>query len=149
MADLNLKDEQLIRTKALPASASASITTDAIQLIGGADSQGGFYSECELLIEVPALSATILPAAVVSPAAAAGKLTVSVEESDTDSADAWNSAATIYSFDIEGGESGGSAAVEKRFRLPIGVKKYIRVKATTNATATDASAVTLTASLVF
>lgn len=150
MVKLYIQDDVLTVTKALPSAGSGTSATDAIQIKGGLDSQGGFYTECELMVAVPALAATILPAAVTGDsAAAAGKLTVEVQESDIDSATAWGTADTLFTFSVEGGATGGAAAVEKRYRLPISTKKYIRVLNTLNSTATDASAVSITAALVF
>ncbi|MDO4574253.1 MAG: hypothetical protein Q4D98_03465 [Planctomycetia bacterium] len=141
MAKLSLKDEALKKTIALPSAASSSVTTAAFRLKSGEDIAGGFYAECELEIDVPALSATILPAT--------GKITIEVQTTDTDDATGWEAAETLTVKEIEGGTSGGSDAQEIRYRFPTGVKKYARVKASTNAIATDASSVTMTVWLVF
>lgn len=147
MAKLTLKDELLCVQAALPDDASETTVTDAIQLKGGVDPQGGFYAECELLVTVPALSATILPAA--SGNNAAGSLTVAIQTSDTDDSDGWSGSTSLTLATIVGGTSGGAAAQEIRHRFLTDVKKFVRVSFTTNSTATDASAVTAEACLVF
>lgn len=144
---MNLKDEELKVSSALPSAASGSSVTDALQLKSGKDPQGGFYAECELLVSIPALTDAILPAE--TSVAEAGSLTVKIETADADTEAGWAACETVTLATLEAKALGGLDATELRYRFPTNVKAFARVKFTLNATASDASAKTAEAWLVF
>lgn len=130
-----MSDASLAVTKALPPDAS-SVTSDAIDL--GHGTAGDFLANCELEIVAPALTNAQL--------GNTSTMTYIVEHDDDS---AFGSAATLIDrVIVQTGAGAGAAAVTKRVRLPKGVKRYVRVKAT-NSAAADASAKSLTAGLKF
>lgn len=122
----NLADAELTLTKALP-NGAASIVTDGIDL--GHGSRGDFLAACELLIQAPALA--------VGDLANDDTMTYIVEHDDDA---AFGTVATLIDKVIvqTGAGGAGAAAAEKRVRLPVDVKRYVRVKVT-NSDAGDAS----------
>ncbi len=136
--NMRLKDAVLEETKALPATASASIYTAGIDLEKVAS--GLHLADCELEVSAPALTTTMLPDTKT--------MTYKVQM-DNDSA--FGSPTDLFpSAIVQTGAGGaGAAAVVKRYRLPTDVERYIRVAATSGADVTDSSAVSVGARLLF
>lgn len=135
---LGLKDKELIKTKALP-NGAATIYSDGFDLKNSA--RGDFLARCELHVVIPALSTTLLPDTQT--------ITYSLEH-DTDSA--FGTTAALPGFEQIAKQTGaagaGAAGVTVKIRLPLSVKRYVRVKAV-KAGAADASGASLTEQLVF
>lgn len=130
----SLRDALLAVTKALPSGASA-VNSDGIDL--GHGTTGEHHASCLLLIEAPALTTSMLGDAA----------TIKYDVADSaDNASFATIAATVLTQTGAGGA--GAAATSKKFRLPPGVRRYVRVTATKSATG-DASSVSMTVSLVF
>lgn len=132
----NVKDAELIETKALP-NGAGSTNTDAFDL--GMGEQGQFAANCELVIDAPAL--------VVGDLADAATMKYSVQ---MDSDAGFGSPTTIYPDVITqtGAGGAGAAAASRRVRLPTNCERYVRVRATNSASG-DASDKSMTVSLVF
>jgi len=132
----NLKDADLIVTKALPATDGA-VNTDAIDL-GAPSARADLVAGCELLVEAPALTTTELPDA--------DTMTYKVE---MDTTSAFSSATTLAdSLILQTGAGGaGAAAASARLKLPTDCERYIRVVATGAGGIGDASGKSVTASL--
>lgn len=135
MAAPQIRDALLTATKALP-NGAATIYTDGIDLGHGA--KGDHLATCELYIEAPAL--------VVGDLANGETVKYSIQH-DTDSA--FGSATSVEDDVLTQTGAGGAGAVAatKRFRLPVDVKRYVRVKAV-NSGAGDASDKSVTVSLL-
>lgn len=130
-----VKDASLSVSKALPAGAS-TIYTDPIQVKGTTAKE--FHAACELQVEAPALA--------VGELANASTMKYDVQHCDTSGGSYTAIAKEVVSQVGAGGA--GAAAQVKRFRLPSDVKPFVRV-AVTNSAAADASAKSVTASLMF
>ena len=128
-----VKDATLQESKALPASAG-DVSTDSFDL--GAAAQK--LARCELELSVPALGATPLPNGET--------VTYKLEDSADDS-----SFATVQdSVVVQTGAAGaGAAAVVDRIGIPSNIRQYVRVTATLSGGGADASASSMTLSLVF
>lgn len=122
----NLKDAELIKTKALPGGASA-VNSDGIDTMNS--TRGDFVAPLELKITAPALA--------VGELANTETMTYDIED-DTDPA--FGSARTLYPGVIvqTGAGGAGAAAATLRVALPSDVQRYVRLKAT-NSAAADAS----------
>lgn len=132
-----VKDNSLIKTKALPNGAN-TIYTDGIDL-GSLSGRGARLADFELIIDAPAL--------VVGDLADAATMKYTVE---TDDDSAFGSVTTLFA-DIlvqTGAGGAGAAAASKRLRLPSNCERYVRIKAV-NSGAGDASDKSVTMSLVF
>lgn len=131
-----VKDKTLSVTKALP-NGAASIVSDGIQVKSSTNAK--FHAPCELFLEAPALSVSALP-----------NTETMIYDIEHDDASDFSGVATLQAAVLTQTGSGGAgdAAAELRFKLPTTVKKYVRVKAT-NSGSGNASAVSLTASLLF
>jgi len=127
-----VKDADLIKTKALPAAAG-SVQTAGIYIKPGGD----FLGPAELLISAPALNTTQLPDTET--------MTYIVEESDDDST--YN---TLHDNALvqTGAGGAGAAAATVKVGLPTDVKKYVRVKATGSTSIGDCSGASVTMSLL-
>lgn len=121
----SVKDANLTVTKALPAAASTTVTSDAIDL-------GENAAAIDVVVSVPALSATILPNAKT--------LTTAVEVSNDS---AFGSYSTISTTVQTGASSAGAAAISVRASVPP-VFRYVRAKCVTGVDATNASALSAT-----
>lgn len=118
----NLKDLQLDKTTALPASA-ASAQSSGIDLMNSAN--GDFVADLEVTVDAPALTTTELPD---------GKTMTYVIQHDTDVA--FGTVADLVTIGTQTGAGGvGAAAATYRAHLPTNVKRYIRAKATLVAAA--------------
>lgn len=139
MAGHNLGDALLKHAKALPAAASTSVTTEAIDT-GKSTQLGSQPGSVEFILSAPALTATMLPD---------GKTMTYILEQDDDPD--FGSAATLNVGSlVQTGASGtGAAATSLRFRLPSTAKRYVRAKATAGADVTDSSAVSMALSARF
>jgi hypothetical protein len=132
-----IKDAALSKSKALPAAAG-SVYTDTLDLETG--SHGQVLAECELHVSAPALNTTQLPDTKT--------MTYSVEH-DTDPA--FGTVATLFPTVIvqTGAGGAGAAASDVRLRVPLDVKRYVRVKALGGAAIGDCSGASVTAELLF
>jgi hypothetical protein len=135
MAAPQIRDALLTATKALP-NGAATIYTDGIDLGHGAN--GDHLATCELYIEAPAL--------VVGDLANGETVKYSIQH---DTGSAFGSATSVEDDVLTQTGAGGAGAVAatKRFRLPVDVKRYVRVKAV-NSGAGDASDKSVTVSLL-
>lgn len=133
----NRRDANLSVSKALPAGAATNFSSGIdLELTSRADWLGG----AEVLVEVPALTTVQLPDTKT--------VTYSLQH-DTDPA--FGTAVDVYNgfTMVQTGAGGaGAAAISKRIGLPSDVKRYLRLKQVSVATA-DGSAVSSTTSLVF
>ena len=111
-------DASLKVEKALPASNTTAVT-DGIDL--GIGTNGDFLTDAELLISVDAVATGLLGDA------ATHKFSV---EHDTDSAFGTATAIALEVLVQTGAGGAGAAAKSGRFRLPVDVKRYVRVKCT-------------------
>lgn len=136
MQGLNLKDNGLKVTKALPSGAS-SVTTDAIDL--GHGTNGDHLAQCELLIEAPALVVGDL----------ANDATMKYDVVESASSDLSSPTVIAKEVIVQTGAGGaGAASASQRYRFASTVKRYVGVKATNSASG-DASDKSMTISLVF
>lgn len=121
-------DKNLWSEFALPATASASTTSEALKLTEGLDPEGVNNYAGEFVVIIPALTATIVPD---------GKtVTVSVEYSDDDFT---NVKETVTLATLTG--ASGVAKTELRHRVPVTFPgKAIRAKVAFGADCTDGSA---------
>lgn len=131
-----VKDREFIQTAALPEGA-ASTQTAGFDL--GHNISGKLLAGCELVLDAPALATLELPDTKT--------VTYSIE---TDDNAAFASPTVLAaSFLVQTGAGGaGAAAAQKKFRLPTGVERFVRVKATGVATVA-AQTKTMTVSMVF
>lgn len=131
-----VQDASLKVEKTLPASNTTAVSP-AIDL--GHGLKGDFLAPCELLISVEAVATGQLGNAATH--------TFEVEH-DTDSAFG-TTASIMKSVLVQTGAGGaGAAATSVRVRLPVDVKRYVRVKVTKSDNV-DASAKKYYAQLVF
>ena len=126
-----VKDALLKVTKALP-NGAATVYSDGIDL--GHGGKGDFLANAEVKISAPALTTTQQPDAKT--------LTYTIQHDD---AAAFGTVADLYPGVIVQLGAGGAGAAAATFtaRLPVDVKRYVRVKAVGSATG-DASAASLT-----
>lgn len=118
----NNRDASLTETKALPAAASTSVVTDAIDI--GENARG-----VDVAVEVPALSTTILPDTKTS--------TATVEVSNDATFATYDTIAT----QVQTGAGGaGAAALAFRATVPP-VYRYVRAKFAFGADTTTGAAV--------
>ena len=131
----NVKDAELIETKALP-NGAAAVNSGSIDL-EFVKTNGLFLAECELEVVAPALVVADLPDTKT--------MIYKVEDSADDS-----TFATLYDAVITqtGAGGAGDATETVRVKLPEDVSRYVRVTAT-NSGAGDASDKSLTMQLVF
>lgn len=123
------KDATLIESIALPAAASGTVTTDAIDI-------GENGHAVDVVVDVPALSATILPDTKTS--------TTSVEVSNDA---AFASFDTIASEVQTGAAGAGAAAISVRASVPP-VYRYVRAKVVFGADTTTGAALSATLAVV-
>jgi len=134
----NVRDAQLIVTRALPASTSA-VNSSAIDLQHAAAGRD-FEAGCEVLLSAPLLTITELPDT---------KTMTYKLQMDEDSA--FGSPIDIYgNLIVQTGATGGSAAaITKRVKLPSDVERYIRAVATPAGSGTgDCSGKSMTVELL-
>jgi hypothetical protein len=119
--------------KALPSSGGGTASTASIDLLSA-----NVLRDVEFEIQAPALGVTPLPNGET--------MTYKVEDSADDS-----SFATVYdSVVVQTGAGGaGAAAATVRFRVPAESRRYIRVTATSSASAGDASGSTVSLVALF
>jgi hypothetical protein len=127
-----LRDLALLATLALPAAGATNFTAG----IDTCEVNPGRSLDVELLVELPA-----------TPALAAGQtITLTVQ----DSADGANFAAVADLPPIVVTSAGaGGAAVERRFKLPIGTRRHLRLQQAASATAGNNTAVVGSIGFVF
>ena len=133
---LAVKDAALKVTKALP-NGAATVYSDGIDL--GHGSKGDFLAEVEFKISAPVLTTTQQPDAKT--------LTYTIQHDD---APAFGTVADLYPGVIVQLGAGGAGAAAATFtaRLPVDVKRYVRVKAVGSASG-DASGSSLTFEVLF
>lgn len=119
---------------ALPGAASTTVTGAAVNL--GTDTFKP--SEVEIDVAVPALTDTILPSTRT--------MTYIVETSTTS---VFTAVAREIYRKVSTGAGAGSVATIHRCRLPSDCEQYVRLKITSGASTTDASAVSATLTLRF
>lgn len=132
------RDAQLQKTRALPASASATVDGAAIDL--GHSTKGLLLAKGEFLLTAPAVNATMAPD------------TRTFTYSIITSANADLSSPTVLmpSVIVQTGAGGaGAAAAEYRFRLPSDTKRYVGVRVVSGASTADASAVAALLEMLF
>ena len=131
-----VKDTALKVTKALP-NGAATVYSDGIDL--GHGTKGDFLTNAEVKISAPALTTTQQPNAKT--------LTYTIQHDD---AAGFGTVADLYpGVLVQTGAGGvGAAAAEFAARLPVDVKRYVRVKAVGSATG-DASGASLTFEVLF
>lgn len=128
-----VKDALVKNTRALPASASATVDGAAIDL--GHSGKGDFVQKCEFKLSAPAVNATMAPDTRT--------FTYSIIHSDN--ADLSSPAVLYSSVIVQTGAGGaGAAAAEATVRLPVDVKRYVGVRIVSGASTTNASAVSAT-----
>jgi len=136
MATINiqkLQDANLIVTRTLPA-AGASNSSAAIDL---ATTTGGRIPRVELGLEVPATPSLV----------DAKTITYTIEDSANNSSFA--AVADIPAIVTTGAGGVGAAAVSRRFKLPIGVRQYLRLTVAVLAAGGDNTGVTASLGLFF
>ncbi len=118
------KDAALAVETPLPNAGNTSVFT------GGLDLDGKALADFELLISAPALTSTELP----------DGQTETYELQHADNSD-FSDASSIYGQVLQqtGAGGAGAPAATKRVRLPSDVKRYVRLKISSSATAGDAS----------
>jgi hypothetical protein len=127
---LNIQDAALIKTIALPASAT-NVKSGAFDTGNGP--RGSFQAQCEIEISAPALAVGEL----------ANSSTMKYELI-TDDNDTFSSATSLGVFITQTGAGGaGAAAQTVRARLPTNIKRYVCLRVT-NSASVDASAKTAT-----
>lgn len=134
----NRVDASLLATFALPTTLLAAGSRQSAAITLDADTYEP--ENVEVSLAVPALSATI------APAAATGGVTFAVESGTTSTFT--TATRTIGSITIAGSAS-GIAAQDIRFRLPSDCERFLRARITLATTCTDASAVVGTFTLRF
>lgn len=132
-----VKDARLSVTKAL-SNGAGSVTTDAIDLELSAN--GDLHARCELVIDAPALTTTLLP----------DTETMKYDVIHSDNSDLSSPTTIAASVVVQTGAGGaGAAAIAgTRFSLPSTVKRYVGVKVTKTGTG-NASTVSVTVALAF
>lgn len=125
---MKIKDENLSKTKALPA-AGASASTDSVDL--GADRVGPVGNEVEVHITVPDLANL----------ADDKDLTITFEDSADDSS--WAAIAEAPVFTLTGAGGSGASGITRRIYLPPSTRRYFRVTAVVEAAGGDNTASSL------
>lgn len=133
-----LGDKLLRATRALPASASATVDGAAIDLQNSA--RGEFVAECQLKLSAPAVNTTMAP----------DTRTFTYSIITSDQANLGSPTVLYPSVIVQTGAGGaGAAAATHVCRLPTNVKRYVGVRIVSGASTTDASAVAATVELLF
>lgn len=134
----NLRDANLIKSDAMPNGASTTKAGTALDLGNALTARGVRLAECELLLTMPALSTTMAPDTRT--------MTYSIESSSTSTFDA---ATTLWSLQKAGASGAGIAADTFRMKIPSNCDRYVRAKAVSGASTTDASTVSMKLELLF
>lgn len=129
-----LKDAQLKVTDALPAAASTTQYSDAIDL--GHGTFGDFLAEVEFKLTVPALNATMAPDTRT--------FTYSIVTAAT--SDLSSSPTVVHASILTQTGAGGAGAATNNvtLRLPVDCGRYVGVKCVSGGSTGDASSVSLT-----
>jgi len=131
-----VKDTALKVTKALP-NGAATVYSDGIDL--GHGSKGDFLANAEFKVSAPALTTAQLP----------DTKTMTYTLQHDDAAGFGTVADLLPGVIVQTGAGGaGAAAATFTIRLPVDVKRYVRVKAVGSA-AGDASAASMTFEVLF
>jgi hypothetical protein len=133
MNQKGLTDLNLTVSKALPA-AGASASTDSLDL---GTTTGGRIPRVELRLKVPA-----------TPDLVDTKTIIYTFEDSADNS-SFAAVADLPTVTSTGAGGVGAAAVERNFKLPIGIRKYVRVTAAVLAAGGSNIAVSFTLALVF
>jgi hypothetical protein len=127
----NIRDNDLRVTHVLPAAASTTVVTSAIDLGALTSGASSRPSGLELVLKVPLLNTTQLPDTRT--------LTLTIEASDDS---AFGSGVDVLVTKVITGAGGvGAAADELRGAINSFTKRYVRGKAVTGASTGDQSAV--------
>jgi hypothetical protein len=129
----SLQDANLIVSIALPAAA-ASASTPAIDLVSNT---AGRVPRLELLLSVPAVPALVDAKTIIH----------TIEDSADNSSFA--AVADLPTVTSTGAGGLGAAAVARQFKLPIGVRRYLRVTSAVLTAGGDNTAVKTSLGLVF
>jgi hypothetical protein len=130
---MELRDALLKQSRALPASASATVNGAAIDL--GHGSKGRLLADVELLLTAPAVNTTMAP----------DTRTFTYSIITSDAADLSNPVVLMPSVIVQTGADGaGAPTADYRFRLPTNTKRYVGVRVVSGASTADASAVSAT-----
>lgn len=128
----NLRDADLIKSIALPAAASTTVNTAALDLGDRTVRARQAADNLSICLKIPALSTTILPDTKT--------MTLSIVMSDSATFASGNE--TLRSVVITGAGGAGAVAAEIRAALPEDHSRYIRGTIVSGALTTDASALT-------
>lgn len=113
---LNIKDAELTKSFALPNGAA---TTNSAGIDLATSNRGDFVADCELVVNAPACTTGQLGDTQT--------LTYSVRHDDN--ADFSTDSELMPAVVVQTGAGGaGAVAAEKRLRLPLNVKRYVRVR---------------------
>jgi hypothetical protein len=134
----NLRDATFVKSDAMPNNASTTKTGTALDLGSALTARGVRVAECELLFTMPALTTTMAPDTRT--------MTYSIESSSTSTFD---SATTLWSLQKAGAGGAGIVADTFRMKIPSNCDRYVRVKAVSGVSTTDASAVLMKLELLF
>lgn len=139
MSNFNLKDANLKVSRALPASASASVTSaTAIDL--GHGSNGNPLFSGELLVTAPAVNTTMAP----------DTRTFTYDLVSSANSDLSSPTTVVAGIIVQTGAGGvGAVGASARYKPASDSKRYYGVKITSGASTTDASAVSATLEAVF
>ncbi len=122
----NVRDAELIETKALPADAG-SVYSDAIDL-GALSAAGARLEQVEALLTAPTLTSTQMPS----------NTTIAYDiQASNDSG--FNSITTLASSAISATSNSGITGSTYRFKIPSNCPRYLRAKATTADVGNDAA----------
>lgn len=132
----NLRDASLIKTIALPAAASTTVVTAAIDT-GERTTRGQLPHGVEVILEIPALSATIIPDTRTA--------TLYLEMHSTTG---FATPDVIRSVVLTGAGGAGVSATQIRATLPEDSPRYVRGRVVFGASTTDGSAISATLALI-
>jgi hypothetical protein len=127
-------DANLSVSRALPASASATVNSTSIDL--GHGTGGRLHADCEFEVAAPAVNTTMAPDTRT--------FTYKLQHS-TDNSNFTDIANAVITQTGAGGA--GAAAASFRWRAPSNVNRYVRLAITSGVSTTDASAVAATLKL--
>jgi len=128
------KDAALIVAIALPA-AGATANSTAIDL--GSSQPGQLVNDFDVLIEVPAVPNLV------------DAKTITLNLQDSDDNVTFADIPEVADLVMTGAGGVGAAAASQRVKLPISVRRYLRLSPTVLAAGGDSTAVSATLSLVF
>lgn len=136
---LNVRDTLLKTTSPLPNAASSTFYGTAMDL-GELSANDDFVARSEFLLTIPAVTTTMVPNASVITYSIVSAATSTLSSSPT---------VLIPSIAVQTGAGGvGAAGTTVRFRIPVGVQRYVGVKEVSGASVTDSSSLNNTLELL-